>query len=577
MASPSLIEQGSRPVKERRDTGGINAEKIRQQVDSRLAGMKINRYSWWVHWREIAQYMLPRRYVWLVTPNQGNRGSPINQSIIDETATIASRVCASGMLSGMASPGRPWMRLGIRNPKFSEDKEVKDWLSECTDRMFVVFAESNFYQALAIMFHDLVTFGSAPIIIYEDFDDVIRLYNTAAGEYYLANSYRMDVDTLYREFVMTTKQIADMFGIENCSETVREAVKQGGSMLNRELIVAHGIEPTSDYMEGAKGLRGMKWREVYWEYGSGQTNLLRYRGYHDKPFIAPRWDITGNDAYGRSPGMDALPGTKQLQLEQKRKAQAIDKQVNPPLLADVDLKNEPATQTPGGITYVKSTNGIGMKPIYMVAPNIREMTEDIREIQDRIKTIFYNDLFLMISQLDTVRTATEIDARREEKLIQLGPVLERLQTEGLDPLIDRTFNIMLRAGLLPPIPPQLRGQHIRAEYVSILADAQKAIATAGIERFMAFVGNVSAGVPAAMDNINIDDTINVYHDKLSLPPKLLNDQKQVAGIRDARNQQQQQDAMMQNSLAAAQGAATLSKADLGSDNALQKIVGGGLQ
>lgn len=550
------------------------AIKLREHLDQRLGGLLVDRYSFWAHWREIADYLIPRRYKWLITPNQASRGSPINQRIIDNTATRALRVLAAGMMAGITSPGRPWFRLTLDDANLAEFPAVRQWLDEVANRMRTVFAESNFYTALGTVYEDLGSFATSAMIIYEDFDDVIRCYNSCAGEYFIANSDRMAVDTLYRQFVMTTKQIAQRFGTKDASPTVQQAVKAGGAMLSREIIVAHAIEPNDDQMEGLKGFRGMPYREVFWEYGSSKETMLARRGFHECPFVAPRWSIVGNDAYGRGPGMDALGDIKQLQVEQKRKAQAIDKMVNPPMVADVSLKNEPATLLPGGVTYVAATAGVGFKPVYEVKPDLEKMVADIAECQERIKDTFFVNLFLMISQLDTVRSATEIDARREEKLIQLGPVLERFENEALDPGIDRTFNIMLRAGLFPPIPKELRGQHIKTEYISMLAQAQKAAMTAGLERFVAFVGNAAAAYPQALDNVDIDEAVDQYAEMLGVSPKVVRPFAEVVKLRAERAKQQQAAAAAQASMAAVEGAKTMSETDVGGgQNALQMMLG----
>lgn len=548
--------------------------KLRQHLDNRLIGLRVDRYSWWVHWRELADYILPRRYKWLVTPNQAARGSPMNQRIIDSTATLAMRVLAAGMMSGITSPGRPWFKLKTADEESNDLGPVKLWLDECQKRMLVVFAESNYYTCKSKQYETLSVFGTAPMIIYEDYHDVIRCYVPMPGEFYVANSARLTVDTLYREYVMTTWQVASEFGLGNCSETVRSAIKTGGAMLTREVKIGHAIEPNNEYVPQMPGTKGMPYREVYWELGQGQNEILRMKGFHESPFNCPRWDQENNDAYGRSPAMDALGDIKQLQVEQKRKSQAIDKMVNPPLIADVQLKNEPASVLPGGVTYVTSIQGVGMKPIYEVKPDLSQMVEDIKEVQARIKSTFFNDLFLMISQLDTVRTATEIDARKEEKLIQLGPVLERFEGESLNPDIDRVFNIMLRAGLLPPLPKELAGQHIQVEYISMLAESQKAISTAGIERLSQFVGNIAGAVPGALDNIEWDELIDLYADYLGCSPKVIVPITKVLKMRQQRAQQQQQQAVMQQSMAAVQGAQTLSQTDVGGGkNALQMMMG----
>jgi hypothetical protein len=568
MAKPKLKLVG------KENTGSPALQELRSHCDQMITAMRNDRMSWWTHWREIADYLIPRRYKWLITPNQGNRGSPINQRIVDNTGTVALRILAAGMMSGITSPGRSWFKLATNNDDLNDSSDVKLWLSECQKRLGTVFAESNFYTSLATIYGDLGAFGTGVMIMYQDYDDVIRCFNVCAGEYFLAMDERQDIGTCGREFVLTTQQVAEQFGIENCSPDIQGAIQTGGAALTREVKVGHLIEKNSDLIVGAPGVKGMPWREVYWEMGQGTSYVLRTRGFHEKPFIAPRWDIVGNDPYGRSPGMDALGDVKMLQVEQKRKAQAIDKHVNPPMVADAVLKNEPASLLPGGVTYLASSQGVGFKPVYEIKPDFAGLTEDIKEVQQRIKTTFFNDLFLMISQLDTVRTATEIDARKEEKLIQLGPVLERFENEALDPAINITFDIMLRNGLLPPVPQELSGQKIKVEYISMLAEAQKAASTAGVERLAQFVGSIAAVKPEVLDNIDFDEAIDEYADMLGVSPKVIMSLVKVQQIRAARNAQQQQQQQLQNSTAAAQGAQTLSQTDVGGGvSALQKMLG----
>lgn len=549
---------------------------LRQHVDQRMVGLRTDRYSWWQHWRLIAEYLIPRRYKWLITPNEGNRGSPINQRIVNNTGTIALRVQSSGLMSGLTSPGKPWFALNTGDDELDEDPDVKTWLSEVQKRMSRVFAESNFYDVIATMDQDLGWAGSAPLVVYEDFEDVIRLVNWACGEYFLANGPRLTVDTGYREFVMTVLQVAEEFGLENCSDTIRGAIETGGAGLMREVRVGHALEANTGLLPGAPGVDGMPWREIYWELGSGRNFILRIRGYHERPFVAPRWDVIGNDAYGRSPAMDALGDIRSLQVMEKRKAQAIDKHVNPPMVADIALKNEPASLLPGGVTYVTNT-GVGFKPAYEVAPDFTGLAAEIGRTEQRIKDTFFNDLFLMISQLDTVRTATEIDARQEEKLIQLGPVIERFENEALDPIIMRTYSIMLRGGLLPPMPATMKGKQPRIKYTSMLAEAQRAVSTAAIERWAAFVGNIMGADPNAIDNVDVDQTIREYADLLGVDPRLVRAASKVKAIRAQKAQAAQAQAAQAQTVANVQGAQTLSQTDVGGGvNALQLMTGRGV-
>lgn len=559
----------------------------RRFVEGRMIGMRTNRYSWWTHWRELADFFLPRRYKWLITPNQQSRGSPINQHIIDSTGVIAARNLASGLMSGKTSPSRPWFRLKIGRIDSTRTTPVSLWLGECERILRMVFHESNFYNAMATFYYDLVIFGTAAILIYEDFDNVINCYNPCAGEFYVDIDGRYRPVIFYREFTMTIGALVDEFGLENCSNAVQELYKQPtGVNLTREIVVAHAIEPNDDGRTTGVPAE-FKFREVYWEW-TGSTSpqggsasppgFLRKRGYHEQCAIVCRWDLVSNDPYGRSVGMDALGDQKQLQLEQRRKAQAIDKMVNPPLIADVQLKNQPASLLPGAITYVQGMTASGkpgMQSIYESKFPIGEITEDLAEVRERIKKTFFNDLFQPISQYETRSniTAFEIDQRKAESLIMLGPVFERIDNEGLAPTIERVFAIAARAGILPPPPDEIAGAPIDIEFISMLNNAQSATEAASIERTLSLAGNLAGIDPAVMDGIDIDFTLDKYSHLLNNDPRMIRSVRDRAAIRDKR----EKDRMAEKQAAIAEqlsaGAKNLAAADMSSRNALTALTG----
>jgi hypothetical protein len=573
---------GGPPGYSEASTMGAQIQTLRQHLDSRVVGLRQSRYSWWVHWREVADYLLPRRYTWLSTPNELSRGAPINQHIIDPTGTKASQVCAAGMMAGITSPGRPWFQLTIPQIDLADSSPVKLWLDEVCQRLQRVMSGSNYYSAKATQYHDLVVFGTAPMLINEDAEDVIRCVNPCAGEYFIANSPRLTIDTLYREFTQTVGQLVAEFGEDAVSDDVARMFSQGGAGLQREIKVLHAIEPNDSRVGGKVLPSRFPWREVYWQAGSRQDKVLRIRPFHEQPFSCPRWDLSGNDAYGRSPGMDALGSVKQLQLEQRRKAQAIDKMVNPPLKAHVSMKNQPAIMMPGGVTYVSDMSGAnsGIAPVYEVKPQLQEMLEDIQDVRQLINRIFFVDLFQMLSNEEKAMTAFEVAQRKEEKLIVLGPVIERNENEGLDPDIDRIFAIMNRRGMIPPAPPEIHGFPLAVQYVSMLAQAQRAASTGAMEQLMAFVGRLLAADPGAIDNIDVDQAIDTYADMMGVSPKVIRATQQVAQIRAARQQAQAQQQAMQQTMAGVQGANTLSQTPVGQGGtALDAVLGlgGGAQ
>lgn len=559
-----------------------------QHVQQRLSGMRPWRMSWWEHWGLLAEYILPRRYHWLITSNNMIRGLPISQAIVDPTGTQAMRTCAAGLMTGLSSPSRPWFKLKAAIAGFTPDYDALLWFEEVETRVYEVMAKSNFYDALYQMYEDNTTFGTAPVLIYEDAKDIIRCYNPCAGEYFLAADSTLRVDSFYRYFNMTIAQIVGMFGLEACPPDIQEMWAQKGARLDTERIIAHAIEPNFAIAPGGGTpttvLKGsFTYREVYWLWGNAARAPLSLRGFYDAPFIAPRWATTSNDPYGRSVAMDVLPDIMQLQVETRRKAEAIEKQVRPPLLASIELKNEPSSILPGHITYVAGlTNTSGMRPIYQVQPDLQYMTIDLREVQDRIRRGFFNDLFLMIANAPAVdrTTAYEIAQKNQEKLQVLGPVIERMQNEAHSPAIKRIVNILDRRKALPPLPDSLKGVPIQIEYISMLALAQQAQASAGMERLLQVAGGMAGIDPTVLDNIDKDAFIRKYADYMTVSPGIMRPPEAVAKIRKDRARQEAQ--AQQTALAAqagtdaVEGAKTLSQTDVGGgQNALQLMLGNG--
>lgn len=594
-AGPLVLSRTPPTPKERPPTrGDTDWAVMRRHLEARLSQLVNYRNSWLSHWSLVAAYINPRRSTWLTqggmtqpAPNAMVRGRMINQEILDCTGTDAMQVCAAGMMSGLTSPSRPWFKLKPALSGREADADAMAWFEVVQDRMYQVMAGSNFYDTLAQMFEDLTTFGTSPVIIYEDVEDVIRCYNAVAGEYLIAVSSANRAESLYRQFLMTISAIVEMFGLDACPADVQGMWRSKGASLEVEKIVAHAIEPNFPIKDRNGEDREIlsaeyPWREVYWIWGASSWQPLSVRGFYEPPHIVPRWATTSNDAYGRAPGMKCLGDIMQLQQMTKRYAEAIEKNVRPPLLADNALKNQPSSILPGHVTYVQNlqTNP-GMKSIYNVNINLADMANNMEMIRGRIRVGFFNDLFMMLTQMEGVqpRNELEIVERRNEKMQVLGPVIERFQNEAGSPAIKRIYRIMERKGLFPPLPESLQGVPIEIEYVSMLALAQRAAATAGIERWVAFLGGMAAAKPEVLDLLNGDETGRSYGDLMNVPQKCVVSQNQVAQIRDARAKQQAAQAAEQRALtlgaAAVEGAKVLSETQTGAgQSALSMMVNG---
>ena len=550
----------------------------------RYTKLENERTTWRNHWMEISDYLLPRRGRYLFEA-QNSRGKKRNSKIIDGTGTQAIRTMAAGMMSGMTSPARPWFRFGTQDPDMMDRYEVKEWLSGVERICRSILQKSNFYNSVYTIYAELGAFGTAPLYRQRSFDSVIRFRPFTAGEYVIAEDHTGKVDTLGRSFTMTVSQIIEKFviqpnGKEDWTGVSRATKKMWNEKSYDELVpIIHLIEPRrkSDRDMRRYDALNMPFKSCYLEQGGENDEMLFVGGYKTFPAYIPRWDVLPGDIYGRSPGMDALGDVKQLQQQQKRKAQAIDKMVNPPMTAPTSLRGKPSSVLPGGTTYVDPLQGgQGFSPAYTVTPRLNDMMLDIQEVQERIQRGFYADLFAMMINSDRRNiTATEVIERQEEKLVLLGPVLQRLNIELLDPLLDDVFQFALEAELLPDPPDALAGVELRVEYISLLAQAQQAVAASAIERAMGFAGNMVAVFPDVADNINQDEAMRQYSEILGNSPDLLRDGNEVSTLRRQRQEQQQ---MMEAAAMAQQGADSakvLSETDTQNPNALTDLLGRG--
>lgn len=567
---------------------------INSHLETRMNSMRSWRYSWWQHWSTLAEFFLPRRYHWVVVANKMWRGNPINNAIIDSTGTLAVNICASGMWTGLTSPSRPWFQLDIGLPWVQLDQDGKEWLEDTQERLYTVLEGSNFYTTMAQAFQDVTVFGTAPVITYEDHEDVLRCYLPCAGEYFLGVGARLSVDTLYREFTLTVLQIIDMFGVENCPPEIQNLWYEGGGTLETELVVAHAIEPNFAIAGKGKGAKNGKdeirvvpgsfaYREVYWLKGRMTDRPLSMKGFHTKPFMAARWSTVSNDPYGRSPCMDALGDNKQIQVETRRKAEFIEKGVRPPMGADPSLKNEPSSIVPGMITYVNTGDGKkGFFPLFEPNPAwLPALTTDIKGVADRIDQCLFVDVFMAISRMEGVQPRNELELTKRdlERLQVLGPFVELFETEFAGPFIMRALDIMQRRRLLKPMPASLHGVPLKIEYTSIMKLAQRSAQTIAMKDVLATMGGLSsaakaAGVPDPLRIFNLDKTGRKYAEISSFPSECIFTEAEVKQHDVAREQGKQQAQAPGQAMAAVTAAKTLSETQVPGGNALSAMLSG---
>lgn len=506
----------------------------RKRLLQRKTALWSERSSWDTHWQEIATYQMPRAGRFQIS--ETNKGEKKHSKILDSTAVFAHRTLAAGMMSGMTSPARPWFRLALADKDLMEYAPVKQWLHDVADMMRAVFYASNTYNTLHQCYEELGAFGTWADFVQPDFENVIHHYPMTVGEYALATNDKGRVDTVCRQLQMTVGQMVKQFGRGNCSIAVQNLFDRG--TFDAWVPVMHMVQPRADRDATKADARNMAWASMYFEPGGNEDKYLSEGGYKRFPALCPRWVVTGNDIYGRSPGMDCLGDVKQLQHQQLRKGQAIDYQVNPPLQVPTQYKDQAHKRLPGGVMYVDAASpGGGVRAAFEVPLRLDYLLADIQDVRERIRGAYYADLFLMMANdKRSGTTATEIAERHEEKLLMLGPVLERLHDELLSPLIDITFERMSDAGILPPAPPEIEGRDLNIEFISTLAQAQRAVAAAGTDRLLGTVNTLVQVWPEVRHKIDAMQVVDDYSNLFGVNPKIVRADDDAKAIADAEAQ-----------------------------------------
>jgi hypothetical protein len=574
-------------AKEEEKKPDFNKSKIDRWLFVRRAGALMNEGKlWYPAWRDIQKYELPTRgFFFEQRPNVGYEID--HKVVVDSTAETALGTLASGMQSGLTSPSRPWFKLSLGDDELDALANVSYWLDDSQRRLENVFAKSNVYGGLMSIYEEVGGFGTACALLEEDIDDVIRLRVYTCGEYYLGTGPDGRVNSFYRRFWMTVSQLVKEFGINNVTPQVKTMYMNQSP--DTWVRVNFLIEPNDARVQELKDWMNMEYRCVYWEDGAMVDKYLRMGGFKEFPILAPRWStVTTADSYGRSPGWKMLGDVKMLQKLQINKLIALDKVTNPPVQVDASVQGE-ANMLPGGITrFSAMLPNAGVKPAYQVNPDLQAIELTIEKTQNAIKEKSFANLFLML--IDAERgapiTATEVTERQSEKLSVLGPVLERLEGELLNPLIERTFNIMYSRGMLLPPPQEIQDMELKVKYISILAQAQKMVGTTAMQQVLMYAQQLATvqlqlGQSEVLDNINFDEQIQQYADMLGIPAKTLNSPE----VRDALRAEKRKALAKQQQAAEAQQMATtmnegssaaknLGTTPVGANSALDQVLAG---
>ena len=505
---------------------------LTKTIMARFDRLKTGRQNWETHWQEVADYMQPRKADVTKTRSKGDKRT---EQIFDSSPIQAVELLAASLHGMLTNPSTPWFSLRYKDEGLDSDDEAKLWLEGVTETMYTAFNRSNFQQEIFELYHDLITFGTAAMFIEEDQSDLLKFSTRHINEIYITENDKGRIDTVYRRFKITLRAAAQQFGGGLSEEAKRKVDKDPFD----EIDILHAVYPRQDFNPAKKDKQNMEFESVYLEYKNG--NELSVGGFVEFPFVVPRYLKASHEIYGRSPAMTALPDVKMLNEMSKTTIKAAQKQVDPPLLVPDDGFLLPVRTVPGGLNFYRSGTRDRIEPLNIGANNPLGLNME-EQRRTAIRNVFYVDQLLL--QQGPQMTATEVIQRNEEKMRLLGPVLGRLQSELLKPMIDRCFAILLRNNQFAQAPDFLSGQDIEIEYVSPLAKAQKSTELSSITRAIEILGSL-ANVAPVFDYINFDALVKHVADLVGVPQKVLKLQSQVNAEREQQAQLAEQQAQMQ--------------------------------
>ena len=519
-----------------------------KMIIERYKTLKGKRVTWEDHWQEIADYFLPRK---ANITEKHTKGDKRHDLIYDGTATHALELLSASLNGMLTNTISPWFLLKFRNDVTNEDDAAKEWLETCAKIMQQVFARSNFQQEIFELYHELLAFGTSAMFITDDVKDDLRFKTIHISEIFITENEKGLVDSLTRRFHIKNKNIPLMYPDAQLPRSIITDIEKAPY---DDAVILHSVYPNEVKM-GYDNSKNMDW--VSCHVHEKTSTLLRESGFKEFPYVVPRYlKSSSNEVYGRSPAMNALPDTKMLNTMSKVSIKAAQKQIDPPLMVPDDGFILPIRTIPGGLNFYRSGTRERIEPLNIGANNpVGLQMEDQR--RKAIRENFFVDQLMSIQGQNM--TATEVMQRTEEKMRLLGPVLGRLQSELLQPLITRSFNLLMKNNKFPQMPEMLGDQDVEIEYVSPLAKAQKTQELSSIMRGIEIFGSMQNIAPV-FDYIDIDGLVSHVKDVLGLPAKIMRSKGEVQKIQQEKQAAEMEQMQLQQAQQVAESAGKVAPA-----------------
>lgn len=461
------------------------------------------------------------------------------REIFDSSAVNAAQTLASSIHGNLTMPSSKWFSYRFKQDELNDDHAAAKWLQECEQRVWYALQESNFNLEVSESYLDLVSYGTAVLLHETDDEGNFQFRAAMTREIYFEEDFDGMPIGIYRMKKYTALQVADKWP-DTCPETVKKE-SEGAETANtpHEVIHAIRLRPENRRADTSKPLKpeARPFEERYIMLKDAHELTPAPSGYYEMPAYVIRWGRAAGSKFGYSPAINVLSDILTLNQLVELIIKAAEKVVDPPTIAqqrgivgDLDLQ-------PSGLTIMRNIDGI--KP-YLSGAQFDVSQLQREQLIRTIRQAFYVDQLELKDS--PAMTATEVNARMELMQRLLGPALGRIQSDFLDPLVNRCFFVLSRSGQLPEAPAQVvdAQAEMEIEYLGPLARSQKMHDVMAMDRLEAMLGQIAGINPEVLDNIDWDKTVRLKADRLGVPLDMLRSEEEVQKIRADRQAQQQQ-------------------------------------
>lgn len=512
------------------------------------------------NWQAISDHITGRRQ--FITEDE-IPGRIRHEEIYDNTGLVAGTLLASGLHTLLTNTATTWFRMKPEQERLLDDPDVGFWFEDAERVMYSAFnrPEARFMSQMHEMYSDLVHYGTSAMWVLDKPGEGVGFAARPLNETFITQDSEGVIDTYFRKLKMTNRQAVDLLG--DRAVKAKEQIAKGNGEETMDYL--HWIRRREDPDPSQAGSRGMPWASTYMTLSDG--DILSEGGFRELPYLVARWSTDAGEVYGRGPGYQALPAQRMLNQMKRTVIEAGQLAVRPPAFVNNDGVLTQLRLSPGGVTYVGPDDGSGRPPITFMDTRSRPDigNELIERERVAVRAAYHFELLQLLQ--DPRMTATQVIELASKMSRLLSPILGRMQSEVLEPMIERVFAILLRQGRFLPPPPLLAGQEIKVEYISPIARAQREGDASAIVDTFTVAANLSSVDQGVMDNLNGDAAIREIALAKGVPLSVLRSPQEITEIRNERNAQIAQQEQLQQAQQAAEVAQTAVGAGIDLGNA----------